>query len=171
MGERSLYFSILSTQEEVRNAVTDLRDAGIGPGRISVVGKDYFAEEYLLGRRDPGKERGSRKLLEGFREWLRAVLEVSGFFWFPKIGIVFAAGPLVSAVAAGPGGTVSIPGLGALGEELCLLGLPGHSALRCESEIADGRFLLLAHGATEEVRRTAGIPVRIRVPQPVLQVG
>jgi uncharacterized membrane protein len=82
------------------------------------------------------------------------------FFAIPGIGPVLVAGPLVAWIV----GALE----GALGAGLYSIGIPKDSVVRYEAALKSDKFLLLAHGTTDEVARAKNImhtthPVEIAV--------
>jgi len=85
------------------------------------------------------------------------ILFGSAFFMIPGIGPIVVGGPLVAAIVGGLEGAVSIGGLSALGAGLFSIGIPKDSVLQYETAIKSDKFLVIAHGTTDEVAKAKEI--------------
>jgi hypothetical protein len=74
----------------------------------------------------------------------------SAFFMIPGVGPVMVAGSAVAWIVGALESAVVVGGLSALGAGLYSIGIPKYSALKYESSIKAGKFLLIAHGTAEE---------------------
>jgi len=74
----------------------------------------------------------------------------SAFFVIPGIGPVIVAGSAVAWIVGALESAVVVGGLSALGAGLYSVGIPKDRALKYESSIKAGKFLLIAHGTAEE---------------------
>ena len=95
--------------------------------------------------------------LGAFWGGLWGILFGSAFFWIPGIGPVLVGGPLVSAIVGGIEGALLVGGVSVLGAGLFSLGVPKHSVLRYETALKADKYLLIAHGARDEVDRARDI--------------
>ena len=89
----------------------------------------------------------------GFWGGMWALLFGSAFFWVPGIGPLLVAGPLVMWIVGALEGAVVTGGLTALGAGLYSIGIPKNSVVQYETEVKNGKLLLVAHGTAEEVER------------------
>jgi hypothetical protein len=71
-------------------------------------------------------------------------------FVIPGVGPIAAAGLAVTWITDALDGSIVIPDLGALAAALCSIGIPSDSAVKYESTIKAGKYLLIAHGTPEE---------------------
>jgi hypothetical protein len=67
------------------------------------------------------------------------------------------AGPLVAWIIGALEGAVVVGGLSALGAGLYSMGIPKDSVVKYEFALKSDKFLLLAHGTTEEVAKAKDI--------------
>jgi hypothetical protein len=74
----------------------------------------------------------------------------SALFLIPGVGPVLVAGSAVAWIVAALEGAVVVGGLSALGAGLYSMGIPKDSAVKYESSIKAGKYLLVAHGTAEE---------------------
>jgi hypothetical protein len=67
------------------------------------------------------------------------------------------AGPLVLWIVGALEEAAVVGGLGALGAALFSIGIPKKSVLQYETEVKNGKLLLVAHGTADEVERAKDI--------------
>ena len=70
---------------------------------------------------------------------------------------MLVAGPLVIWIVGVLEGAAVVGGLSALGAALCSIGIPKNSVVKYETEVKNGKLLLVAHGTVEEVERAKDI--------------
>ncbi len=143
--------AVFETHEQVDSAIRELEKDGFNMKNLSIVGKDYHTEEHVVGyynacdRMTYWGTRGA--LWGGF--W--GLLFGSAFFWVPGIGPLLVAGPLVSWIVGALEGAVIVGGLSALGAGLASLGIPRNTIVQYETEVKNGKLLLVAHGTADDV--------------------
>jgi uncharacterized membrane protein len=76
---------------------------------------------------------------------------------------LLVAGPLVGWIVGGLEGAVLVGGVTAIGAALSSIGIPKNSILQYETALKSGKFVIIAHGTTEEVKHAREI---IRSTQP-----
>ncbi len=81
----------------------------------------------------------------------------SAFFLVPGIGPLLVAGPLVMWIVGVLEGAAVVGGLSALGAALYSIGIPKNSVVQYETEVKNGKLLLVAHGTADEVERARDI--------------
>jgi len=68
------------------------------------------------------------------------------------------AGPLFTALVSGlEDATLSDDGMGVLGGALVSLGVPTHSAIGYETELAAGKFILIVRGTQQETMKARNL--------------
>lgn len=95
--------------------------------------------------------------LGAFWGGLWGLLFGAAFFAIPGIGPVLVAGPLVSWIVGALEGAVVVGGLSAIGAGLYSVGIPKDSILKYELALKANNFVLVAHGAAEEVAKAKDI--------------
>lgn len=141
--------AVYRTHQEAEEAVRTLQRAGIPMESISIVGKNWQVTEDVQGY-----DRPSDAAAEGAREgaWvggLFGLLFGFGFFLVPVVGPLFILGPLAGLVAGGIAGA----GVGALISALVAMGIPKDQALKYQSRLQAGEFVLVVHGAPDVIAR------------------
>ncbi|MEC4684919.1 MAG: general stress protein [Nitrospirota bacterium] len=149
--------SIFNTHTEAEEAVRELQRSGFDMKKLSIVGKDYHAEEHVVGYYNTGDRVKYWGKLGAFWGGLWGLLFGSAFFFIPGIGPVVAGGPLVAWIVSALESAVMLGGLSALGAALFSIGIPKDSILKYEKSLKANKFLLIAHGTNEEVEHARKI--------------
>ena len=149
--------AVFDTHDQAEGAVRTLQQDGFDMTKLSIVGKDYHTEAHVVGYYNAG----DRMLYWGKRGafWggFWGLLFGSAFFWVPGVGPLLMAGPLVASFVAALEGAVVVGGLSALGGALAGIGIPKDSVVRYETEVKNGKLLLVAHGTADEVAKARAL--------------
>jgi len=94
----------------------------------------------------------------------------AAFFAIPGIGPILVAGPLVAWIVGALEGAVVVGGLSALGAGLYSIGIPKDSVVKYELALKSDKFLVLAHGTTDEVAKAKRIIQSTRPAEVALHV-
>ena len=139
--------------EQAEEAAEKLQKAGHDLKNLSIVGKDYYTSENIVGYYNPDNRMKKRGVLNALRSTLWGLFYNPAFLIVPGFGPLVIAGPFVSSLVGAPEGAVTAGGLSALGSAFFDLGIPRDSILQYETEIKAGNFVLIFDGTTEEVDR------------------
>jgi hypothetical protein len=120
---------------------------------LSIVGKDYHSEEQVVGYYNAGDRMAFWGKLGAFWGGFWGLLFGSAFFFIPGIGPLVVFGPLVSWIIGALEGSVVVGGLSALGAALFSVGIPKDSIIKYEKALKADKFLVIAHGTPEQVKR------------------
>lgn len=145
------------THVQAEAAIKELQQAGFDMKKLSIVGKDYHTDQHVVGYYNAGDRMMYWGKLGAFWGGLWGLLFGAGFFWVPGVGPLLVAGPLAAAIVGGLEGAVVVGGLSALGAGLYSIGIPKDSVMKYETAIRTDKYLLLAHGTSDEVRKAADI--------------
>ncbi len=77
----------------------------------------------------------------------------AAFLILPGVGPVIVAGPLSAALLGGMEGAIAGAALGALGGALVGWGVPRDQALKYETQVKAGKFLVIARGNAADIAR------------------
>jgi hypothetical protein len=162
MNKENAAVAVYNTHGEAEEAVQQLQRAGYDMKKLSIVGKDYHTEEHVVGYYNAGDRMKRWGKSGAFWGGFWGMLFGAAFFAVPGIGPVLVAGPLVAWIVTGLEAAVVVGGLSAIGAGLYSIGIPKNSVLSYEVALKANKFLLLAHGTTEEVARARDILVTTR---------
>jgi len=157
MSEKNAVVAIYDSHSQAEEALKELQKAGFDMKKLSIVGKDYHTEEHVVGYYNAGDRMKRWGKTGAFWGGFWGLLFGSAFFAIPGIGPVLVAGPLVAWILGALEGAVVVGGLSAIGAGLYSIGIPKDSVVQYESALKSDKFLLLAHGTTDEVARARDI--------------
>ncbi|HEY6568374.1 MAG TPA: hypothetical protein VI341_12740 [Actinomycetota bacterium] len=134
--ERFAVVAVFQTDEQAQLGFTSLIDAGTRADRISIIGAgEADADEAFTGSASSTAEGAGRGAV--FGGIAGAVVAIA----IPGAGLILAGGLVAGAAVAGAG-------LGIITE----LGVPQANVADYEEDLTDGRYLVVVHGAPDDVR-------------------
>ena len=149
--------AVFPEHEGAEAAVKKLAAAGFDIKALSVVGKGYHTDEKVVGFYNIGdrvKFWGTRGAFWG-GFW---GLFFGGLFMtIPLVGHVVVLGYLAAIAISALENAVLVGGLSALGAALYSIGIPKNSVLQYEAAVTADDFLVMAHGAPDEMTRAKSI--------------
>ncbi len=157
MSETNSVVAIYETHTQAEEAVKELQRSGFDMQKMSIVGKDYHTDEQVVGYYNAGDRMKYWGGQGAFWGGLWGMLFGAAFFAIPGIGPILVAGPLVAWIIGALEGAVIVGGLSALGAGLYSIGIPKDSVVEYETALKADKFLVLAHGTTEEVSKAGDI--------------
>jgi uncharacterized membrane protein len=149
--------AVFQSHDQAEAAVRELQKDGFDMKQLSIVGKDMRTEEHVVGYYNAGDRMlywgGQGAFWGAFWGGMWALLTGSAYFLVPGIGPLLVAGPLVVWIVGMLEGAAIVGGVSALGAALASIGIPNNSVVKYETEVKNGKILLVAHGTTEDVER------------------
>jgi hypothetical protein len=134
-------------------AIQRLKESGFEMDKVSVAARDERS-----GNQVTGYYRGNNGMcywgrLGQFWGPLWGLLSGWAFFAVPGLGPVLVAGPLAGWIVALLENAAIFGGLTVVGAGLYNIGVAKQSVLECEAALREGKYVVLVHGAGEDVRR------------------
>ena len=129
---------------EAEKAVRHLAAEGVTLDKISIIGRNFETREDVQGFYRPADAARDGAEAGAWFGGLFGLLLGMGFFLIPLIGPVFILGPFAGLVA----GAVSGAGVGALINSLVSLGIPQDQAIKYQTRVQAGEFLVVVHEVT-----------------------
>jgi Heat induced stress protein YflT domain len=157
MLQNESVIAVFSEHQEADAAVKKLAHAGVKIENLSVVGKGYHSEEKVVGFYNVGdriKFWGKRGAFWGA---LWGLFAGGVSLTLPVVGPVIVLGYLAAIVISAVDGAIMMSGLSALGAALYSVGVPRDSVVQYEQAVKADGFLVIAHGAAEELTRAKAI--------------
>ena len=145
------------SHEQAEKAVRELQKDGFDMKKLSIIGKDFQTEEHVVGYYTTSDRMSYWGKMGAFWGGFWGLLFGAGFFWIPGVGPLLVAGPVVAWIVAALEGAVVVGGLSALGAGLYSVGIPKHSIVQYETEVRNGKLLLVVHGTPDEVENAREI--------------
>jgi hypothetical protein len=149
--------AVFNAHTEAEEAVKELQKAGFDMTKLSIIGKDYHAEEHVIGYYNTGDRMGYWGKLGALWGGLWGLLFGSAFLMVPGIGPIVVGGPLVGWIIGALEGAAMAGGISAIGAALYGIGIPKDSILRYENSLKSNKFLIIVHGTTGEISRARDI--------------
>ena len=149
--------AIFGQHTGAESAVKELKSSGFDIKKLSIIGRDYHTEDSVVGFYNTGDRVKYWGKLGAFWGGLWGLLFGAAFLFIPGVGPVVAAGSVVAWIISALEGAVVVGGLSAIGAALYSLGIPKDSVVKYETSIKAGKFVLIAHGAADEVQKARAI--------------
>ena len=153
LSKKNSVVAVFDSHEEAEEAIRELQKDGFDMKLLSIVGKDYHTEEHVVGYYTTCDRMSYWGKLGAFWGGFWGLLFGSAFFWVPGIGPLLVGGPLVMSIVGALEGAVVTGGLSALGAGLYSIGIPKNSIVNYETEVKNGKLLLVAHGTLEKIEQ------------------
>jgi uncharacterized membrane protein len=156
MKEQSVV-GVYKTIDEAEQAVHALDKARYPINQVTIVSKDIATEKKVHGYvtacdvSKAGAKSGA---------WLGGIFGLlvgAAFMWVPGVGPVIVAGSLASALLGGVEGALAGSALGGILSGLAAWGISKQHILKYEEVVKAGRFLVIAHGSAEDVKKAQAI--------------
>ena len=157
MNKDNSIVAIYPSHTAAEAAVKELQQSGFDMKQLSIVGRDYHTEEHVVGYYNLGDRMKKWGGIGAFWGWIWGLLFGSAFFVIPGVGPLLIAGPLVGWIVAALEGAVVVGGMSAIGAGLVSLGIPKNSILQYETALKTDKFVLIAHGSSDEIARAKNI--------------
>jgi uncharacterized membrane protein len=139
------------THEQAEAAVRVLGEAGVPLKNVSIVAQNLQTTERVQGFITTGDVAKSGAGLGAWWGGLFGVLVGAAFLWIPGAGPLIVAGPLAASfVGLLEGAAVGAAGGGLVGA-LMGYGLSKDKALKYDTIVRAGKYLVLAHGNEAQV--------------------
>ena len=142
--------AVYPQHSDAENAINLLKKGDFNIKKLAIVGQGYHTEDQVLGYYATGdrmKHWGKRGAFWG---GLWGMLVGSAVFLIPGVGPVMVAGSAVAWIVGALESAAVVGGLSVLGAGLFSIGIPKDSAVKYETSVKAGKFLLIAHGTAEE---------------------
>ena len=149
--------AVYDTHSQAEEAVKQINRAGMNMHALSIVAKEYYTDEQVVGYYNAGDRMKRWGKTGAFWGGFWGMLFGSAFFVVPGIGPLLVAGPLVAWMVGALEGAVVVGGLSALGAGLLSIGIPKDSVLEYEASVKSDKFLLIVNGSAAEVAKAKAV--------------
>jgi hypothetical protein len=155
--EKASVIAIFPDHASAEDAVRRLQKEGIPMQNLSIIGKDFQAVEKPLGFVTTGDVAKGGAKVGAWTGGLFGLLVGAAFLILPGVGPVVIAGPLAAALLGGIEGAMAGAAFGGLTGALVGLGFSKDKAIRYESQVKAGKFLLSVRGDAQQVERAKSV--------------
>ena len=149
--------AVYSNHASAEDAVRQLQADGIPMQNVSIIGKDFQAVEKPLGFVTAGTVAKDGAKVGAWTGGLFGLLVGAAFLILPGVGAVVIAGPLAAALLGGVEGALAGAAFGGLTGALVGLGVSKDKAIRYQSEVKVGKFLVTVQGETAKIERAKSL--------------
>ena len=157
MAPSDTVVAVFPTHIAAESAVRKLATAGFDMKNLSLVGKGYHTEEKVVGFYKAGDRIEFWGARGAFWGGLWGLFLGGLFITVPPVGPVMVLGYMAATALAAIQSAVVVGGLSALGAALYSIGIPKDSVIQYEAAVKADGFLVMAHGAAEELARAKSI--------------
>jgi hypothetical protein len=157
MNKDNYIVAIYTAHPAAEAAIKELQRAGFEMKKLSIIGRDYHTDENVVGYYNAGDRMKFWGRTGAFWGGLWGLFFGSAFFWIPGLGPLLVAGPMVGWIVTALESAAVVGGLSVVGAALYSLGIPKDSILRYETELKTGKFLLVAHGTSDDTNLARSI--------------
>jgi len=152
MSQHDVTLAVFTSHVEAETCIKSLQHAGYDMTNLSIIGRDYQADDHVIGFYNAGDRVRLWGKTGVFWGGMWGLLVGSAFFMIPGVGPLLFAGPIIGSLVGALEGAAIGGGLSALGACLYGWGVPQNTVLHYESALKAGRFIVSAHGSAEEVK-------------------
>jgi hypothetical protein len=168
---KATVLAVYPDHASAEDTVRRLQKAGVAMENLSIIGKDFQAVEQPVGFVTTGTVAGGGAKVGAWTGGIFGLLVGAAFLILPGVGPVVIAGPLAATLLGGIEGALAGAAFGGLTGALVGLGLPKDKAIRYESQVKAGKFLVTLRGDAQQIERakslfTAGKAETAEVVQP-----
>lgn len=157
MENQDTVVAVFDNHDQAQTAIQKLAQDGFEMKTLSIVGRGYHLDEQAVGFYNSGDRIKFWGLRGAFWGGLWGLFFGGVFMTLPIIGNVVMLGYLAAVVIGAIDNAVVLGGLSALGAAIYSIGIPKDSVIEYESAVQADHFLVMAHGARDEVERAKDI--------------
>lgn len=157
MAKTNSVVAVFETHDQAEEAIRELQKDGFDMKHLSIIGKDYHTEEHVVGYYTTCDRMTYWGELGAFWGGFWGLLFGSAFFWVPGVGPLLVAGPMVMWIVGALEGAVLMGTMSAFGAALYSIGIPKNSVMQYETEVKNGKLLLVADGTADEIEHAKEI--------------
>jgi len=149
--------AVYPDHESAEEAVKALESAGFSLKNLSIMGRDFQATEHPVGFVTTGDVASQGAHAGAWAGGIFGLLMGAAFLILPGVGPVVVAGPLAAALLGGVEGAIAGAALGGIGGALVGLGVSKERAVKYETELKAGKFVVTLRGTPDEADRAKGL--------------
>ena len=151
--QASSIVAVFPDHASAEEAVQVLVQSGFDLKHISIMGRDFQVSEKPIGFVTTGDVAAQGATAGAWAGGIFGLLIGAAFLILPGVGPVIIAGPLSAALLGGLEGALAGAAIGGLSGALIGLGVSKEHALKYETEVKAGKFVVTLRGTPEEVAR------------------
>ena len=157
MGQEQAVVGIYGHLDVAEAAVKTLGEGGFPIDHVSIIAKDLGSEKKVHGFVTSCDVAKSAARTGAWVGGIFGLLVGAAFLWVPGVGPLIVAGSLASAMLGGVEGAVAGAATAGVLGWLTSLGISRQHILKYEESVKAGKYLLIAHGPPEEVKKAQAV--------------
>jgi hypothetical protein len=157
MSQESSVVGIYPHLDVAEEAVQQLGKGGFPIQHVSVIAKDLGSEKKIHGYVTSCDVAKSAARGGAWVGGIFGLLVGAAFLWVPGVGPLVVAGSLTTALLGGLEGAVAGAAVTGLLGWLTSLGISKQHILKYEESVKAGKYLVIAHGTPDEVKKAKQI--------------
>jgi hypothetical protein len=142
---------VYDNMPKAEDAVRALGTGGFPIEQISVVAQDLQSEKQVHGYVTTGDVAVDGAATGAWMGGLFGILVGAAFMWVPGFGPLLVAGPLAAMLVGGIEGALAGAAGGGLMGALVGWGVSRKHILKYEEHVKGGKYLVIAHGTSDQV--------------------
>ena len=157
MSQENAVVAIFANHTRAEEAVRTLGRSGLSMDQLTIVGKGYHTDEKVIGFYNIGDRIKLWGTNGAFWGGLWGLFAGGLLMTVPFVGPVVVLGHLGVMLLGAAEGALIVGGVSALAGALVSIGLPKDSVVHYEAAVKADQFLVMAHGAPDEIERAKTI--------------
>jgi len=153
MNPINTVIGVFADHTSAESAVKQLTEAGFEMTQLTIVGKGYETDEKVVGFYNVENRMMFWGKRGAFWGGLWGLFFGGIFLTIPVVGPVVVLGYLGTIIVSGIETALLVGALSVFGAALYSIGIPKDSVLEYESALKADRFLVMAHGSPDEMKR------------------
>ncbi|MCI3130872.1 DUF1269 domain-containing protein [Phenylobacterium aquaticum] len=153
MSKEDVVVAVFDSHAKAEEAVREIGRSDFPVQQLTIIGKGYHSDEKVIGFYNVGDRIKLWGKNGAFWGGLWGLFVGGVFMTVPLVGPVVVLGHLAAMLLGAAEGALLVGGVSALAGALASIGIPKDSVVRYEEAIKADRFLVLAHGAPEQIKR------------------
>ena len=149
----STMLAVYPDHDSAEDAVKLLQKNGMRMDQLSIVGQDFKTIEKPIGFLTTGSVACDGARVGAWTGGLFGILVGAAFLIVPGVGPLVIVGPLAATLLGGVEGAIAGSAVGAFAGALVSLGFSKNQAIRYESQIKAGKFLVTLKGDSEQIQK------------------
>jgi uncharacterized membrane protein len=149
--------AVYPDHEAAERVVRRLHQTGIPMRDLSIIGRGAQTTEEPVGFVSAGDYATTGAATGAWFGGLLGLCVGAAFLVLPGIGPILVAGPLAAALLGGIEGALAGTALGSLTGALVGWGIPHEKALKYETHVKGGKFLVAVRGEPEVIARVQAL--------------
>lgn len=154
---QSTLLAVYADHDAAEAAVKLLQKEGLPMQKLSIIGQDFTTIEKPLGFVTTSSVASDGARVGAWTGGFFGLLVGAAFLIVPGVGPLVIVGPLAATLLGGIEGAIAGGAFGGLTGALLSLGVSNNDAIRYESELKAGKFLVSLNGDEAQIEKAKSV--------------